>query len=32
MNPQLPDPTADAITYEILSGMREWRCSTPMLP
>ena len=29
MNLQLSDPTADAITYEILSGMREWNVQHP---
>lgn len=29
MDPELSDPTADAITYEILSGMREWRLQHP---
>jgi ribosomal protein L34E len=29
MDRELPDPTSDAITTDILSGMREWRLQHP---
>src|SRR5688500_16326524 len=29
MDSQLPDPTADTLSEDILSGMREWRLSHP---
>jgi ribosomal protein L34E len=29
MDLEFPGPTSDAITYEILSGMREWRLQHP---
>jgi len=29
MGSQLPEPTSEALSYEILTGMREWRLQHP---
>jgi hypothetical protein len=32
MASEVPDPTDDALSYDILTGMREWRFSIRMRP